>query len=70
MSVASSRLRLQLLHQELLQRWGRVCETWDDPVRRALQEKQIEPLDGRIRAALAAMDKMRDTIAIVRRECG
>ncbi len=70
MSVASARIRLQLLHKELLIRWGRVCETWDDPVRHALGERQIEPLDARIRAALSAMDSMRDTIARVRRECG
>lgn len=70
MGVASSRARLQLLHKELLQRWSRVCETWDDPVRHALGTRQIEPLEGRLRSALGAMDKMRDTIARVRQECG
>jgi hypothetical protein len=70
MGVASSRARLQLLHQELLQRWSRVCESWDDPVRHALGTRQIEPLDSRVRSALSAMDKMRDTIARIRQECG
>ena len=70
MSVDSARARLQLVHKELLLRWGRVCDVWDDPVRHALQERQIEPLDGRVRSAISAMEKMRDTIATVRRECG
>ena len=49
--------------------WDETKVQWNDPVGRAFNEQQWEPLEGRVVAALRAMDRMIPTLASMQRDC-
>lgn len=69
MSLMASRARLLSAHKELLLRWDRTCESWDDPVSRRIEEEFLVPLQNRVRATLGAMEQMGETLTRARQEC-
>ena len=70
MSLSGGRTRLQGAMKELLIRWERAQLSWDDANSRAMQETVIEPLERKVQAVGAAMEKMMETCAKARRDCG
>ncbi|MDZ4830143.1 MAG: hypothetical protein SGJ09_08105 [Phycisphaerae bacterium] len=69
MSVAGARAKTQLALKDLLVKWERVHDHWNDDVARAFQEHTLDPLEGQVRAAASAMDKIRETLYRVKQEC-
>ena len=49
--------------------WDETRIEWNDPVGRAFHEQQWEPLEGRVVAALRAMDRLIPTLAQMQRDC-
>jgi hypothetical protein len=70
MSVTGGRIKAQVALKDLLAKWDRVREQWTDDVAVQFQETTLDPLEGQVRGALSAMDKMREIIARVKSECG
>lgn len=69
MSLSVGRSKLTGAMKDLLMRWERAREQWDDPVSRDLELKVIQPLEPKVRAAATAMEKMAELLARARREC-
>ena len=70
MSVTGGRIKAQVALKDLLQKWERVREHWTDDVALQFQEMTIDPLEGQVRAAMTAMDKMRECMHKIKIECG
>lgn len=70
MSLAGGRTRLHGAMKELLVRWDKAQQSWDDVNSRAMQETVIEPLERRVQSAMVAMEKMAEVCAKARRDCG
>jgi hypothetical protein len=70
MSVTGGRIKAQVALKDLLQKWDRVTECWNDDVARQFHESTLEPLEGQVRSALTAMDKMREIMHRIKVECG
>ena len=70
MSVTGGRVKAQVALKDLLARWDRVREQWNDPVAQQFQEATLDPLEGQVRGALTAMDKMKEILGRIRSECG
>jgi hypothetical protein len=70
MSVTGGRVKAQVALKDLLVRWDRVREQWNDPVAQQFQEATLDPLEGQVRGALTAMDKMKEILGRIRSECG
>ena len=69
MSVVGARAKTQLALKDLLVKWDRVRDHWNDDVARSFQEHTLDPLEGQVRAATSAMDKIRETLYRVKKEC-
>lgn len=69
MSVGVSRAKLLGAVKDLQLRWGRVRELWDDEAAAHVQEKIVEPLEPRVRAAVTAMEKMNGILNKIRSDC-
>jgi hypothetical protein len=69
MSVTGGRIKVQVALKDLHVKWDQVTEHWRDDVARSFQETTLDPLEGQVRAALSAMDKMRDNLHRIRTEC-
>jgi hypothetical protein len=69
MSVTGGRIKVQVALKDLYVKWDQVTEHWRDDVARSFQETTLDPLEGQVRAALSAMDKMRDNLHRIRSEC-
>jgi hypothetical protein len=69
MSLAVGRSKLVGSLKELMVKWDRTKEHWDDPMSRTLEERVLLPLEPKIRAAATAMEKMGEVLARARREC-
>lgn len=69
MSLAVGRSKMIGALKELMVKWDRTKENWDDPMSRTLEERVLTPLEPKIRAAATAMDKMGEVLARARREC-
>ena len=70
MSVTSARMRMKGELKDLMINWNRATQTWRDPVSAAFQRTRLEPLEGRVRATMTAMEKIEKSLATARRECG
>lgn len=69
MSLAVGRAKLVGALKELMVKWDRTKESWDDPMSQALEERVLEPLEPKIRAAATAMEKMGEVLARAKRDC-
>jgi hypothetical protein len=69
MSLHTSRAKLVGTYKELMIRWDRTKESWDDPMSRSLEERVLAPMEGKIRAAATAMEKMGEMLIRARRDC-
>lgn len=69
MSVAGGRMRMDLAIKDLQTRWLQVSEHWNDPVSRAFEENYLHTLENAARLSGSALDKMRETISRVKRDC-
>jgi hypothetical protein len=69
MSLSVGRAKLLTALKELRTRWDRVRRTWDDPVSREFEKEFIEPLDGKVRAGVSAMENMYELIIQARKDC-
>jgi hypothetical protein len=70
MSVATARSKLVANLKELLTRWDRVRDHWDDPVSRDFEKEYLAPLDGKVRAGVSAMEHMYELLDRAKRDCG
>lgn len=69
MSLAVGRSKLVGALKDLMVKWDRTKESWDDLMSRTLEERVLLPLEPKIRAAATAMEKMGEVLARARREC-
>ncbi len=69
MSLAVGRAKLVGALKELMVKWDRTKETWDDPMSRAMEDRVLNPLEPKIRSAAIAMEKMGESLARARRDC-
>jgi hypothetical protein len=67
LNVGRTKLVTSLKH--LRGRWERVQRDWNDPVRREFEQQFVDPLEGKIRAAVNAMEHMHDLATKARRDC-
>lgn len=70
MSVTSARMRMKGELKDLMIHWRRAREVWRDPVSMAFERTRLDPLEGRVRATMTAMEKIESSLAQARRECG
>ena len=69
MSVTSSRAKMMGAMKDLMLRWDRCREGWDDEASRNIDEKIVQPLEPRVRAAVTAMEKMGQILIRARHDC-
>ena len=69
MSLAVGRSKLVGSLKDLMVKWDRTKEYWDDPMSRALEQRVLLPLEPKIRAAATAMEKMGEVLARAKRDC-
>lgn len=70
MSVSSGRVKVQVALKDLLAKWDQVRLHWNDQVARDFHDATLGPLDGQVRSAMTAMDKMRENLHRIRNEVG
>ena len=70
MSLSVGRAKLTQGYKELSVRWEKARAEWDDPMADDIEKTVIEPLEPRIRATVTAIEKMIETLARAKRECG
>ena len=70
MSLPGARGQLHRGLSDLMRRWSRTRETWDDGVAAAFQKQYLEPLEPASRAAMEAMEEMNALLMRARAECG
>jgi hypothetical protein len=70
MSLSAAQTGLTTAYKDLLRRWERITEHWDDPVSREIEETFINELEPRIHMAANAMAKMTEVMHAADRECG
>ena len=69
MSLPSTRSKLQKGTRDLLARWDRTVEEWNDPVSQRLQVEYLDQLERAVTRASEAMDAMNEVICRAQREC-
>ena len=69
MSVEGGRQRLYGALKEFRMKWAESESQWKDPVSQMLAKKYVQPLEDGGKAAIQAMESMRDLIARIRSEC-
>lgn len=69
MSIMAGQYGLQEAHKVLRLQWDEARASWMDGVARRFAEETIEPLDGQIRKAAAAMGQLADAVEAAKREC-
>jgi len=70
MSMSVGRAKLTQGLKELTVRWEMARAVWDDPMADDIEKTVIEPLEPRVRATVTALEKMIETMARAKRECG
>jgi len=70
MSVEGARQRLQASLRDLKAHWEVAQAAWQDATSQAFQDRYIDELEQAVRTAMPAMEKMAESLARVRRECG
>ena len=69
MSITVGHAQLQDALKELTIRWERVKHKWDDQKTREFEEDMVAPLKPKIKATLAALERVGSVVAQARREC-
>jgi len=69
MSLAVGRSKLVGGLKDLMVKWDSTREYWDDPMSRTLENRLLQPLEPKVRAAAAAMEKMAEILSRAKREC-
>lgn len=69
MSLHSGSSRLALGLKELRARWEEVKGKWKDPVQRAFEEDQMEPLEEQVMATLRGIERLGQALDQARHEC-
>ena len=69
MSVEGGRQRLYGALKEFRMKWAESGSQWKDPASQMLAKKYVQPLEDGAKAAIHAMEAMRDLIARIRSEC-
>ena len=69
MGVDYSRNRLQQTLKDLMHRWEKATETWDDQVSRDFQQSYLNPLPPRIKTTMESMQGMSDLLRKMKRDC-
>ena len=69
MSVEGGRQRLYGALKEFRMKWAESESQWKDPASQMLAKKYVQPLEDGAKAAIQAMESMRDLIARIRSEC-
>ncbi|MFO0874257.1 MAG: hypothetical protein U0575_09835 [Phycisphaerales bacterium] len=64
-----SRAKLLGAMKELVVRWNRTRDVWDDAAAEHIERTVIGPLDPRVRATVTAMEKMGQILMKVKKEC-
>ena len=69
MSLSSGRNRLITSWKELRIAWEHATEQWDDPASRRWEKEYLDSMEGAVRGAVSAMEKMVEISHQVRRDC-
>jgi hypothetical protein len=69
MSLTGGKNRLIASLKELQLRWSQVRGEWDDDVRKRFEEEYLVPREREVQAAVAAIERMAETVARARRDC-
>jgi hypothetical protein len=69
MSISVGHTQLQDATKELMIRWDRAKQQWNDQKSREIEEDFIAPLKPKVRATLAALSRVGSIIGQARREC-
>lgn len=69
MSMSVGRGLLMDATKRFMQDWSRLRESWTDQNAEAFGRRYIEPIDGQVRRAAEAMDRLSETAAAARRAC-
>jgi uncharacterized protein YukE len=70
MSLASGRNQLSSAYKALQQQWAQTERVWRDDVRREFQETWWDDMEQRLHALTSATDRLDQTLAELRTECG
>lgn len=70
MSVAAGRFQLANAFKAFKQEWEGTSNVWRDQVRKDCAELFIDPLDTRMASLLTAMDRLDQTLAQMKQDCG
>ena len=69
MSLSVGRTKLVTALKDLRVRWDTVRTLWDDPVARDFELKFLEPLEGKVRSGVSAMENMYEMVLKARKDC-
>lgn len=69
MSVEGGRQRLYGALKEFRMKWAESESQWKDPASQMLAKKYVQPLEDGGKAAIQAMEAMRDLIDQIKKEC-
>ncbi|QOI99143.1 MAG: hypothetical protein HRU70_01005 [Phycisphaeraceae bacterium] len=70
MSASSAKANLMDAHKKLRLAWERARSSWSDENAALFQREVIDPLEGRINAAIKGVDHVVELMRRVRQECG
>jgi hypothetical protein len=68
-SLSTGRYQLYSSLETLCAHWDEVRPRWNDSVRQDFEEHYWNHVEPRVNAALAAMDRLAQVLAQLRREC-
>jgi hypothetical protein len=69
MSVRVARNALVDARKELLYRWERTRDAWDDQTRAAFQKKYIDPLEQATMHAIKGLEQLEELMVRAQKEC-
>ena len=70
MSVEGARMRMLGAMKDLHMKWGEAESLWRDATAEAFRRRYIESLEDAVRSAMPALEKMADSLARMRADCG
>jgi hypothetical protein len=68
-SLSAGRGLLLDAQKQFLQEWSRLRESWTDQNADAFEKRYIDPVDGQVRRATEAMERLAEIAAAARRAC-
>ncbi len=69
MSLSLGRGLLLDAQKQFMRDWAQLHESWTDQNAEAFEKRYIQPLEGQIRHASEAMERLAETAAAARRAC-